>query len=167
MIRTKDDIEVSNLYDFITNPMGEDKWSIQSLLGTTRWSFRDASMTHFGHEMISYNTSMDDWFISPMITISDVQNAYMRFEHQLSVLNDNYDAYQIYYTTTDATTFNIDDWKLLGKVESAPTPFGWSAKYSLSKIGANNFRIAFRYYAPDKNVKVYRWSLRKVEIRNY
>jgi len=171
MIRTKDDIEASTspsliTFDFTSNPVGEGRWSVQSLSGATQWGFRNNSMMHFGNTASGHNTAMDDWFISPEITYADLANGYLRFEHQLSVLNGNYDAYQVYYTTSNAATFNIIDWSPLGTLSAFPASFSWSNHLPISNIGANSFRIAFRYYAPDPNIETYDWRIRKVEIRN-
>ena len=173
MIRTREDIEAltaqpdeSVTFDFTSNPIGEGKWSTQSLLGITQWGFRNNSMMHFGNRTSGHDIAMDDWFISPVITYPDLANGYLRFEHQLSVANAQYGAYQIYYTTSNATTFNLTDWRVLGTLNTFPASFEWSNRLPLSNIGANSFRIAFRYNAPDPNVETYEWRIRKVEIRN-
>jgi hypothetical protein len=171
MIRTKEDIKISNseslLFDFSSNPVGDGKWSTYSLLGNAKWGFRANSMQHQGNDF--HQTEIDDWLVSPAITYADFANGYLHFEHQLPVLNAHYDAYQIYYTTSTSTNFNKEDWKplVVGEdIKSFPNSFEWSNKYSLSKIGTNAFRIAFRYYAPDKDAATYSWYIRKVEIRN-
>jgi len=173
MLRTKDDIQAFTpgetvAFDFATNPLGTGKWSNYTRLGTnTQWGFRTAGfMMHAGNSAGDYHVVMDDWFISPVITFSDVENGYLRIEHQLPVLNAEYGAYQIYYTTTNSTTFNLNDWKELGTLNSYPEGFKWSNKIPISKIGEHSFRIAFRYNAPDANILTYPWSIRKVEIRN-
>jgi len=173
MIRTREDIETyvpqpdeSVVFDFTSNPIGEGKWSIYPVSGATRWGFRGGSMMHFGNTEIGFQTAMDDWFISPEITYPDMENGYLRFEHQLPVSNAEYEAYQIYYTTSNATDFNINDWKRLGTLTSFPNSFGWSNPISISNIGANSFRIAFRYNAPNPDVKTFDWRIRRVEIRN-
>jgi hypothetical protein len=173
MLRTREDIEAlpprpgeSVTFDFTANPIGEGKWSTQSLLGITRWGFRDNSIMHLGNRASGHNLAMDDWFISPVITFHDLANGYLRFEHQLPVTNAQYDAYQIYYTTSNATTFNPNDWSVLGTLNKPSESFEWSYGLSLSNIGANSFRIAFRYNAPDPNVETYEWRIRRVEIRN-
>jgi len=171
MIRTKDDIESAHSesiisFDFKTDPMGDGKWSNKSLLGTTQWRFNNASMFHAGNQKyLQYQTAMDDWLLSPEITCSDYKDQYMIFEHQLPVLDANFDAYQIFYTTTNFGNFKEDEWKPLGELESSTASFAWSNSFPLTKIGANKFRIAFRYYAPDKNIESLEWSIKKVEIR--
>ncbi|MCL2435717.1 MAG: DUF5689 domain-containing protein [Lentimicrobiaceae bacterium] len=178
MIRTREDIEVidsrpieSVVFDFTSNPIGEGKWSIYpSTQGKTEWRHRASSrwMAHFGNKAFDPPTAMDDWFISPVITYSDLENGYLRFEHELGVLFPNYDAYQIWYTTSTSSVFDKDDWKLLASGEE----IGGSASLSLSKpfpvkkINANSFRIAFRYNAPSTDVETYDWYIRSVEIRN-
>jgi len=173
MIRTKDDIQVlpsgeTVAFDFATNPLGDGKWSNYTRLGTnTQWGFRTAGfMLHAGNSAGDYHVAMDDWLISPLITFSDVENGYLQIEHELPVLNAQYDAYQVYYTTTNSTTFNMNDWKELGKLNSYPEGFKWSNKIPISKINAPSFRIAFRYNAPDANILTYPWSIKKVEIKN-
>jgi len=172
MIRTKDDIEIvqSNVvlsYDFSTNPLlADDKWSNESLLGTTQWRYKDTSIFHYGNQNYeSYKTAMDDWFISPVIHCPNAEKLYLVFEHKLPVLNAQYAPYQVYYTTSTSTTFNKEDWKPLGELTSFPENYQWSHKFPLSKIGSNTFRIAFRYNAPDKDIASYGWNIRKVEIR--
>jgi len=172
MIRTKKDIEFSSppepseflTFDFTKNPL-ENEWKTQSLLDNTTWTYRPTSqsMLHLGN---GNGNISDDWFISPVINYPDMAKGFLIFEHQLSVPNAQYDAYQIYYTTSTATTFNINDWKPLGTLNSFPNEFGWSNSFPLSIINANNFRIAFRYNSPNINIETYNWSIRKMEIRN-
>jgi hypothetical protein len=170
MIRTKDDIEIYNSkpdesleFNFTENPL-EKGWSTQSMLGNTGWIYRagSQSMLHLGNNQ----TTMDDWFISPVINYPDLTNGYLTFEHQLPVLNGKYDAYQIYYTTSTSTTFNINEWKPLGTLSSFPASFEWSNRFPLSSIKSNTFRIAFRYNASNPDVATYSWSIRNVAIRN-
>jgi len=171
MIRTKDDIvfthpEGTFLFDFTTNQLEDGKWSTQSLLGNTSWTFRNSSLFHAGNQVfLSYKTAMDDWLISPVIKCPDYKKASLRFEHQLPVANNNFGAYKIYYTTSLSNPFNMEDWKLLGEITSPATTYEWISKIPLSVIGSESFRIAFRYYAPDKDVVTYDWNLRKVEIK--
>ncbi|MDR2971386.1 MAG: DUF5689 domain-containing protein [Bacteroidales bacterium] len=172
MIRTKDDIELcsssndeSVSFDFTSDPIGDGKWSTQSLLGTTRWGFRNNSIMHSGNQG-AFNLAMDDWFISPMINVQDINNSFLYFEHQLDIQNDNSDAYKIYYTTSNSAIFNSDEWKYLGDMKSFPANYEWSNRFDLSIIKSNSFRIAFRYYAPNLAVETYPWSIRKVDIRN-
>jgi len=173
VIRIKEDIVASTNseeiveFDFAQNPIGEGKWSNHSQLGSnTLWAFRSSSMMHYGHELASYQIAMDDWLISPIIEYNDLENGYMRFNHQLNVTIPNYDAYQVYYTTSTAETFNIADWKSLGALSSFPATSGWSNIFHLKNINANKFRIAFRYNAPNPDVTVYQWKITKVEFRN-
>ena len=171
VIRTKDDIkshvtvpDESYIADFTTNPVGDGKWSIQSLLSTTtRWGFRSSSMFHAGTDIQAI--PMDDWLISPVITYPDFKNGFLTFEHQLPVFNGVVDAYQVYYTTSTATTFNKDDWKELGKITNFPQSYDWSNRLPISKINANTFRIAFRYHT-DATTTTYNWNIKKVAIRN-
>jgi len=170
MIRVKEDIQLYNptpddayVADFTSNPVGEGKWSLYSPLGTPKWGFRDNSMQHFGN--INNKVAMNDWLISPVITYPNFAKGYLRIEHQLSVLNANYNAYQIYYTTSTSTTFNPIEWHLLGELKSFPEIYEWSNPLPVSKIGAKTFRIAFRYCAPNTDVDTYNWNIRKVEIR--
>ena len=171
MIRTKEDIEFTYpegtvIFDFTTSPLGEGKWSNKSLLGSTQWVYRSNSMFHPGNKQYAaYQVPMDDWLISPIITCLDYKTGYMRFEHELPVSNAVYDPYQVYYTTTTSPDFNKDDWKLLGTIGNYPNKFFWSFKLPLAKIGSNTFRIAFRYYAPNKDIEAYDWKIRTVEIR--
>jgi hypothetical protein len=168
-IRTKDDIvvltpepEETVAFNFTSNPVGEGGWSVQSLPGTTPWTFRSGFMAHIRNAA----SPMDGWLISPVINYPDLANGYLHFEHELSVLNAQYDAYQIYYTTSNATTFNASDWKELGKLTSFPASFEWSNRLLLSKIEAPSFRIAFRYNSPNPDIETSEWRVRKVEIRN-
>ena len=168
MIRVKEDIAVSSKevleFDFAKDPL-LDGWSIQSVLGTTKWLYKEAMM-HPSNQLASYAKAMDDWLISPVISYDDVANGYLRFVHQLNMQLPNYDVYQVYYTTSTADTFNIDDWKILDKLSSFPATDQWSNQFPLKNINAKKFRIAFRYYAPDKDVVTYDWKIKKVEIRN-
>jgi len=174
MIRTKEDIDDSLqaeevvAFDFTKNPIGDGEWSFQPVPGNTPWLFREGSQTmrHPGNRAFGYNTAMDDWFISPIITFPDLENGFLCFEHQLSVPNGEYDAYQIYYTTSTVSTFNINDWKPLGTLKSFPESFDWSNQLPIKNINANKFRIAFRYNAPDTDIETYDWNIRRVEIRN-
>jgi len=178
MIRTREDIEVIDLgplesvaFDFTSNPIGEGEWSIYpSTQGKTEWRHRTSSrwMAHFGNKDFDLPTAMDDWLISPVITYSDLENGYLQFEHQLDVVIPNYDAYQIWYTTSDADVFDIADWKLLASGEEigGSLSMSWSKPFPIKKINANSFRIAFRYHAPNTNVETYEWRIRGVEIRN-
>jgi hypothetical protein len=172
MIRTKEDIQVvtnSVVFDFSSNPFSEGMWSCFSRLGTnTQWGYRTttAAVLHPGNLSGDYHTAMDDWFISPVINFPDFAKGYLHFEHQIPVLNGQYDAYQVFYTTTNSTTFNLTDWKELGEISSFPNSFEWSNKLPISKINADSFRIAFRYNAPDPNIETYAWSIKRVEIRN-
>jgi hypothetical protein len=173
MIRTKEDIEVIApepgeyiVFDFTTNPIGEGKWSIHPTSVSSAWAYRNNSVAHIGNKTGSSHTDMDDWLISPVITCTDMANSYLRFEHQLNVQNANYSAYKVYYTSSNSTTFNLNDWNELGENTSFPNTFDWSNPLSISKISSKNFRIAFRYYSTDPNVETYQWSIRKVEIRN-
>ncbi|MCL2291078.1 MAG: DUF5689 domain-containing protein [Bacteroidetes bacterium] len=171
MLRTKDDIQTAQptesvTFAFNSNPIGEGGWSIQSFPGTTRWGFRENAIMHFGNGVFGHDIAMDDWFISPVITYQDLQNGYLQFEHQLSVLNEVYDAYQVYYTTSNTTNFNPDDWKSLGNITVFPASFGWSNQLPISNINANSFRIAFRYNAANPDIETYEWRIRRMEIRN-
>ena len=170
VIRVKEDIVVSSkevvAFDFTKNPIGDGGWSSQSLLGNTQWTYRSNSMMHYGHELAGYQIAMDDWLISPIIEYNDVKNGYLRFEHQLSVTIPNYDAYQVYYTTSTDETFNKADWKPLGTLSSFPANNEWSNIFQLKNINANKFRIAFRYNAPNPDVAVYQWKITRVEFRN-
>jgi len=166
MIRTRNDIEMltseSITFDFTSNPIGEGKWSIQTLVGEDRWGFRSNYMVHRGS---TSGVLADDWLISPVITVPDEwENGFLHFEHQLPVLNAQYDTYQIYYTTSIAATFNINDWKEL-KLSSFPESFEWSNRFFLSEIGAPSFRIAFRYHSVNPGVATYEWRIKTVEIR--
>lgn len=173
MIRTKDDIVTlagpppgeTVIFDFATNPFNwEEKWSNESLLSAANpWRFRTNAIAHIGN---ASKEQMDDWFISPVINYSDMANGYLRFEHQVDVRNAYYDAYQVYYTTSTSTSFNITDWHFLGELQSFPSSYGWSNSLPLSVIGNSNFRIAFRYNAPNPDIETYTWNIRKVEIRN-
>jgi hypothetical protein len=170
MIRTKDDIKLSPLesvvIDFNSDPMNweaKDRWSIHPAQSTTAWSYRTNAMTHVGNGFVNL---MDDWFISPPLTYMDWQNGYLRFEHQIDVINGFYGAYQIFYTTSTATTFNSADWKPLGELTNFPAAFGWSNPLPLKIINAKTFRIAFRYNANDPDKDTYIWSIKKVEFRN-
>jgi hypothetical protein len=146
---------------------GDGGWTTQSLLGTTKWAFRNSSMFHAGNNGYSdYKTAMDDWLISPVITCTNFDDLYMRFEHQLPVLNGVYNAYQVYFSTSTSNTFIIDEWHLLGELKSFPNSYEWSNKFPILQIRKSSFRIAFRYNAPDKDVEAYNWNIRKVEIRN-
>jgi len=176
MIRTKDDIvffseqpdEIIE-FDFTKNPIENGGWSVKSLLGNTpSWIYRPSSqlMLHPGNQSGDYQTAMDDWFISPVITFSDMENGFLRFEHQLNLINGHDAPYQIYYTTSTAEPFNINNWKSLEKITNFPVNLGWSNHLSLKNISSNSFRIAFRYNAPNPEVETYDWSIRKVEIRN-
>jgi len=173
MIRTRDDIEALPTgevvtFDLTSNPLGAGKWSIESLLGPTQWGFRDNSMMHMGNTVSGHNRPMDDWLISPEITYPDLANGYLRFEHRINLINGYKVPYQIWYTTSNATTFNENDWNLLGTLNTSfPSPsFALSEHFPLSSIGTNTFRIAFRYEALDPDIETYQWSIRKVEIRN-
>jgi len=176
MIRTKEDIQVITSpppgeifeFDFTKNPIEEGDWSLQPAQGNTSWIYRPSSqlMMHPGNQTGAYQTAMDDWFISPVITYPDMANGYLHFEHQLPVSNAEYDAYQIYYTTSSSTTFNINDWKPLGTLNRFPANLEWSNRFPLSAINTNTFRIAFRYNAPNPEIETYPWSIRKVEVRN-
>lgn len=171
LIRTKDDIEApapsDNIeFDFTKDPMEEGKWSTQSMLGTTKWSFRIDAMNHFGNKDYQHDTEMDDWFISPVINYPNIEDGYLHIYYKLPVLNGKFDAYQIYYTTSTSTTFNPAEWKLLGNINLPSNDFEWSNRLPLKVINANSFRIAFRYNAPDPNDETYRWYIQKVEIRN-
>ena len=171
MLRTREDIQPAQsaeslVFDFTSNPMGEGGWSNQSLKETTKpWKFRTEYMAHIGNPTDSH-TPVDDWFISPMITYPDIQNGYLQFEHRLNVENGEYDAYEIYYTTSTATAFNLNDWKPLGKIGTYPENFGWSNALPLSTINANAFKIAFRYHSTNSNIATYEWDIRKVAIKN-
>jgi hypothetical protein len=173
IIRTKDDIvplaspppgEIIT-YDFATNPfLWQVKWSNESLLiKDYPWQFGTNVIRHIGNFR---EREMDDWFISPVINYSDIANGYLHFEHQLDVRNAEYEAYQVFYTTSTAITFNSTDWKPLGTLTSFPSSYEWSNSFPLSVIGKNNFRIAIRYNAPNTNVETYAWYIRKIEIRN-
>jgi len=167
MIRTKEDIEVVNevinslVFDFSKNPIGEGNWSTQSLSGSQRWGFRNNSIMHQANQT---GNIVDDWFISPLIEFQDFAQGYLHFQHQLNVLNKQYDAYQIYYTTSTSTDFDPDEWLPLGNLESFPPNFEWSNSFPLSKINSSAFRIAFRYYVPDPEIETYIWSIAKMEI---
>jgi hypothetical protein len=170
MIRTKEDIEMTPpedivTFDFSSNPYNwEEKWSNESLLSPNNsWRFRTNSIAHIGN--VSKET-MDDWFISPVIHYPDIVNGYLHFVHQVDVKNVNYEPYQVYYTTSTATTFNSKDWKPLGELKSFPANFDWSNRFPISVIGSNTFRIAFRYHAPNPDIDTYIWSIKTVEIRN-
>jgi hypothetical protein len=175
MLRTKEDIEVftpkpdeSIVFDFATNPLADGKWSSYACLGTnTQWLHRpsSASMMHLGNSSGDYKTAMDDWLISPVINYPDITNGYLRIEHQIPVLNAQYEAYQVYYTTSNSTTFNLNDWKKLGDLNSFPSYFEWSNPLPISEINASSFRIAFRYNAPNPDIETYTWNIRKVEIK--
>jgi len=170
MIRVKEDIEFSKpnesiTFDFSTNPIGEGKWSNYTLTGTKQWGFRNSVVMHAGNKSDNTFMAVDDWFVSPTITYPDMQKGYLRFEHQLNVSNGYYDAYQVYYTTSNSVSFNKDEWKPLGVINSFPSSFDWSNRFPLSKINANSFRIAFRYNAPT-TFETFEWSIRKVEINN-
>ena len=168
MIRVKEDIAVSSKevleFDFVKDPL-LNGWSIESLLGNTKWIYREAMM-HPSNQSGIYASAMDDWFISPVISYDDVANGYLRFVHQLNVANANYDAYQVYYTTSTDATFNMADWKKLGTLTSFPASDEWSNQFPLKNINAKKFRIAFRYNAPNKDIVTYEWKIKKVEIRN-
>ena len=86
----------------------------------------------------------------------------------MNVVIPNHDAYQIWYTTSDADVFDIADWKLLASGEEigGSLSMSWSKPFPIKKINANSFRIAFRYHAPNTNVETYEWRIRGVEIRN-
>ena len=170
MIRVKSDIAESSKeileFDFASDPL-LDGWSIESVLGSTKWIYRnqEAAMMHSSNQSGIYATAMDDWFISPVISYDDVANGYLRFVHQLNVVIPN-DVYQVYYTTSTATTFNPADWKPLGTLTSFPASYDWSNPFPLKNINAKKFRIAFRYNAPNPAIQTYLWSIKKVEIRN-
>jgi len=173
MIRVKEDIVVASqleetlAFDFTKNPL-ENGWSVQSLKTNTPWIYRPSSgvMLHPNNQSGTYHAVMDNWFISPIINFSDLEKGYLRFEHKLNVENANYDAYQVYYTTSTATTFNINDWKPLGTLTSFPNEFGWSNALPIKNINATTFKIAFRYNAPNTEITTYDWEIRKVELRN-
>jgi len=173
MIRTKNDIEIlaseseeSVLLDFTSNPIGEGKWSIVSSIGNSPWRYRAAteSMLHLGNK--TNPTAMDDWFISPVITYSDLENGYLRFQHQLNVENGETESYQVYYTTATDAVFNINNWNLLDKITIFPASYGWSNHLPIKNIKANSFRIAFRYNATNPDITTYDWWIKNVEIRN-
>jgi len=174
MIRTKEDIQWYNptpedayVADFSSNPLGNDKWSVHSLLGNTKWGFGDNSMWHPNNNTyLMYQVPMDDWLVSPVITYANLSSGYLHIDHILPVLNAYYTPYQIYYTTSISTTFNKDEWQLLGELQSFPVSYEWSNRFPISKIGTNTFRIAFRYYAPNKDILTCNWNIRRVEIRN-
>ena len=169
MIRTKEDIERVPVvkFDFTENPLNAD-WSLHPSSGKTPWMHRPSakSIFHPSNKFGDYHTAMDDWFISPVIEYSDLENGYLHFEHQLEVTNSIKDAYQIYYTTSNATTFNLSDWKPLGTLSSFPETSDWSNRFPLKIIGSNSFRIAFRYNAPNPEIETSDWFIQKVEIRN-
>ena len=173
MIRTKDDIVEASQgggvvsFNFTKNPFGEG-WNTHSVLGNTPWIYREniQIIRHPGNRFAGYNTAMDDWFVSPEITFSDVENGFLRFEYQLNAQNGDYSAYQIYYTTSKATTFSPADWKLLGTIDANTNNYEWSKNLPIKNINADKFRIAFRYYAPNTNVETYEWDIKRVEIRN-
>ena len=168
MIRTKADIERIPVvkFDFENNPLFEEGWSTHNISGQTPWMYRTHSkfMFHPGNE--NETTAIEDWLISPVINYPDLEKGYLCFEHQLPVLNGVTDSYQIYYTTSTVTTFNLSDWKPLGTLSSFPATFDWSNPFPLKLIGANTFRIAFRYHAPNPEIETFDWSIRKVEFRN-
>jgi len=171
MIRTKEDIKASSeeslVFDFTSNnPLVNGQWSNYPATSSSPWAFRTNYMAHIGNPSGDNHKDMDDWFISPEITYPDMANGYLRIEHQLPVNSGVYDAYQIYYTTSKATTFNLSDWKVLGTLNSFPELFDWSNRLPISKIDANTFRIAFRYLSKEPEVKTSEWRIRKVEIRN-
>jgi hypothetical protein len=171
MIRVKEDIVVSANseevveFDFTNKPLVEGGWSNHSQLGNSPWIHRNG-MFHPANQYGAYAAALDDWLVSPVINYDDVENGYLRFMHQLNVLNGEYGAYQVYYTTSTAAGFNAADWKELGALSSFPVSAEWSNSFPLKNINAKKFRIAFRYNAPNKDVVTYDWSVKKVEIRN-
>jgi len=173
MIRTKEDIEEASQllevveFDFTNNPL-ENGWRIQPAQGTTPWIYRESlqAMRHPGNRIAGYNTTMDDWLISPEITFPDWANGYLRFEHQLSVPNKEFGAYKVYYSTSNSSTFDINNWKPLETFNSYPDEYEWSNLIPIKNINANKFRIAFRYHAPNIDVETYEWNIMRVEIRN-
>jgi len=172
MIRTKEDIETFTppppgeliKFDFTSDPFGEGKWSWRTLAGSDRWGFREGSVLHRGS---TSGALADDWLISPVITFPNWQTGYLHFEHQIDVKNAETRPYQIYYTTSDAETFDVNDWEELGKLNAWPATFSWSNRFPLSKIGSPSFRIAFRYNTTElePGIATYEWRIRTVEIR--
>ena len=172
MIRTKEDIETFTppppgeliKFDFTSDPFGEGKWSWRTLAGSDRWGFREGSVLHRGS---TSGALADDWLISPVITFPNWQTGYLHFEHQIDVKNAATLPYQIYYTTSNAETFDVNDWEELGKLNAWPATFSWSNRFPLSKIGSPSFRIAFRYNTTElePGIATYEWRIRTVEIR--
>jgi hypothetical protein len=167
MIRSKEDIEPLGTdfdvaFDFTKgDALGADGWSNHSLLGTTKWVFRTDAVAHQGN---NNQTQIDDWFVSPVIKYPEWQNGYLHLFHRLKVENAYFAPYQVYYTTTNSTTFNTNDWKELGTISSFPANYSWG-KLPLAPIDAESFRIAFRYNAPDPTTKTYDWYIQRVEIK--
>ena len=169
MIRTREDIVTLNPdileFDFSKNPIGEGKWSVYPSTSNSKWVFREEAMAHIYNNPSTYK-EMDDWLISPVITLEEVPNGSLRIFHQINVQNGEYDAYQVYYTTSTSEQFNINDWKKLNKLENFPASYDWSNPISLSEIKSKTFRIAFRYLSNNPNIETYRWDIKKVEIKN-
>lgn len=177
MIRTREDIQFEGLVDggeeseiiqnfvFDDNSIGDGGWSVYPTESNYKWRYipqNDYQAMY--HQYNEVGVAMDDWLISPMIEVEDISNVALRLMHK-NIIIGLQDYYSVYYTTSESSEFNPDDWHQLDMITIFPSAFSYSNVIDLSAIPSNRFRIAVRYNNNGGQVSS-EWLIKNIEILN-
>lgn len=169
-LRTRDDIQfadVEQIEDLTELNVNANSLTTGGWLQTPdngSWIYQ----SYMGNEFIYHNAATaacDDWLISPEFDLGDVSNAVLYVNHQNNVAGSLPTYYQVYYSTTyTGGDFNESEWTAFSpNLNDYQNSFSYSNALSLSNIGDNKFRIAFRY---NKNgtPNGSRWAIKGIKI---
>ena len=172
MLRSKSDIiidttniieEVVESFVFDANSIGTGGWTTNPSTGSSIWFFQAwAGEEYMYHIFNNNNTSMDDWLISPTISLNSTANNFIRLFHKMDFAGIQ-DYYSIYYTTNTSAPFDPANYSPLPLISIFPSQFGNSNDISIAGIPSNNFKIAIRYNNNGGNQSA-AWYIKKLEI---
>lgn len=167
-LRTKDDIQfmmedqVLKEFTFDANFLTSGGWSTYPQ--NNAWQYKSFQ----NNDVVFHNITTeacDDWLISPELNFNDIQNVVLALNHQNNVGGSPADYYEVYYSTTyNGGEFDVNQWTRFNpNINVFPTSFGWSNNLSISGIGNNKFRIAFRYHK-NGNVNGSAWVIKSAKF---
>ena len=151
-LRTKEDIQFATVahevvlkdLTFNANSFTSGEWTASP---TGSWIY----MSNTSNGQFVYHNSAtencDDWLVSPEITLDEIDQVYMKIEHQNTITSQP-DYYQVYYSTTyDGGAIQESDWTAFNpNLSDFPTSFAMSNALDIQSIGNKKFRIALRYH---------------------
>ena len=161
------------LDEVLTTQTSFNKFTVESIKGSQTWYFSSqygACMSGFaGGE--SYEN--EDWFISPVMDLSAIDDAKLSFEHargNASVINVGIAEgwYKVYATDNYTGNVSTTQWIEITGVTHGTTAWGFvnSGELTIPEAAkSTNTRIAFKYLC--NNIESATWEVKNVRVTDY